>query len=214
MPTRARSAFWWLAALLVALLVAGIGMLLLVMPPERGEMPTATALAQRAEQRPMPTEIASPFGNGTAVLGPDVELPGQPFVSPGSSLPGLSYSELMDVKRTLEQGADPGGDFKRSADSMLFKDAVQRLRQLSQEAGDKAEMQALAHMIDTALPQQLSLGDVDAPESRLVKALVLGALEPDPARRRSAYARWLAQQVRAAAASAPVTVTPERPAHP
>lgn len=208
MPTRARSGLWWLAALLVA----GIGILLLVMAPERSEAPVAPVPAQR----PVPAEIASPFGSTGAVLGPDaVVLPTQPLAPPSSSLPGLSYTELMDVKQTLAQGPDPGGDFKRSADSMIFKDALQRLRQLSQEDGDKAEMQALARMIEEAIQQQQSLGDIGASEARLAKALVLTVLEPDPARRRSTYARWLSQQqAHATAAATASNSTRNTPAHP
>ena len=110
------------------------------------------------------------------------------------------------MQERLAEGPDPDGEFARIAAFMIFGDAVQRLRQLHDEGGDRVEMQALARLIDDSLSQRLSRQEVGASDALHLKALVLGVLEPDPVRRQSALATWQEQQANNAAASAPASV--------
>ena len=158
----------WVAGLLAAL-AAGVG-IALWRAPKTIEVPDAPA-SPSVEAPVAPTPSPRPRA-----------MPAPPDMA--AVPPGLSAGQWAALQAELAGRPD---ELRRVVAYLGFAADMQRWRAGS---GDRA---ALARRLDAGLDDRLRQRELSAGEARLIKAALLEQIEPDPARRAAALARWESQ---------------------
>lgn len=190
---RGRAALWALGAALAV--AVGVALAVRLWPGTvRVEAPADAAAGRASDARPQPAPPlragAAPGAHGAAsgafATRPAQAVPlvaGAPDpVSP--SPPGVSPADW--ARLAVEFAARPD-ELERLRAHFEFADAVRRLRD---GVPGSAGQQAAAREVDAGLPARLAARELSAGEARLLKLAVLEVLQPEPAARTAALARW------------------------
>ncbi|MFO1339286.1 MAG: hypothetical protein U1F53_13855 [Burkholderiaceae bacterium] len=120
--------------------------------------------------------------------------------APPASAPAAPPPPLLDAGQwdrltaSLADQPDRDQHTARIVEFLGFQRGVRTL-QAQRQAGQMDA--ALARRLDAGLPARVARGELSGPEAVRLKAALLEALEPDPARRAAALADWRAELARA-----------------
>lgn len=143
------------------------------------------AVVQRQEG-PAPTAVPAP-----------APPPPAAGTQTAASEPLLDAPQWARLQASLADQPDRDAQTARIVELLAYQRTVRAFQAARQRGADAATMVPLARQIDAGLAARIARGEVSGPEALRLKAALLEALEPDPARRAQALAAWRAGQLQA-----------------